>query len=156
MESILITSKVFNIASTIGTDIIIKSLTVTTRSVGSLISTIYSYDEPSIIQIKNKLIDIDLEYMVNIIEEVVKDCNKLDKNNIPISITKAIHGVTEILDKIHDELTSINQSIIDHEKKYFHKWRSFNCKYNIQSIKKHKIILDSRYNILIDLLKINL
>jgi len=148
MEPFIVGTKVLSI---MGTDIIIKGLTATTSSIGSLMKNIYSYDKPGADEVKKQLDEIDLQYMINIMEELVKECSRDD---LPISVKKSIEGVTYILDKIDDELRDINESINEHKKKYFNRWRGFNCKYSINSIKYHKNLLDQRYKILIDLLMI--
>ena len=139
------------IMSRVGTDFAVRTLTTTTSSICSLLSHLTSYDTVGIDDIKNELFKIDLENKVMVIEELIRE---YEKKEVRPSIKRAILGVNEILSKIHDELTIIKEAVETHQKKYFSSWRSFDCKYNIKILQKHKAILDERYNLLIDLLKI--
>ena len=142
------------VVAIIGTDFVLKTATSTTGSIGSVLSYMTAYDQPRIQQVIDDLTEIDLEHTVKVIEEVVKEFEG-DQVNLKESIKKAILGVTQILEKIDSELQIIREAIEYHETKYFNNWRSFNCKCNIETIRKNKIILDRRYTILIDLLKVN-
>lgn len=148
MASLFLGARVLSI---MGTDILIRGISATSSSIGGALRSIYDYDKPGIDVIKKELATVDLQYHITVIEELVKECEGKD---LATSISKAIHGVSEILDKIDTELKYINDAIYDHEKKYFNRWRSFNCKYNINQIKAQKKLLDHRYKILIDLLMI--
>lgn len=97
-----------------------------------------------------QLSDLDLEYRVSIINELVKDCC----NNDNELIHKAVLGLNDILGKINKELQQIDELIRNHSKKYFNSWRDFNCDGLIDEIKHHKKILEERYKILIDLLNL--
>jgi len=46
--------------------------------------------------------------------------------------------------------------MIIHEKKYFNKWRQFDCSINIETIKKHEIVLIKRYKLLRDIIMVNI
>ncbi len=142
------------VAAIIGTDFVLKTATSTTSSIGAVLAYLTAYDQPRIQQVIDDLSEIDLEHTVKVIEEVVKEYED-NQANLKESVKKAILGVTQILEKIDGELQIIREAIEYHETKYFNSWRSFNCKCNIETIKKHKIILDKRYTILIDLLKVN-
>ncbi len=139
------------IMSRVGTDFAVRTLTTTTSSICGLLSSLTSYENVGIDDIKNELSKIDLENKVMVIEELIRE---YEKKEVRPSIKRAILGVNEILSKIHDELTTIKEAVEAHQKKYFNSWRSFDCKYNIRTLQKHKAILDERYDLLIDLLKI--
>ena len=151
METLIFSGRALSIVSTVGTDFIIKTLTSTTASIASILTHLTYYDQPGVQGIIDELNKIDLEHMVSVIEELVKENNI---EGIKESVKKALLGVNKILENIHNELNSIKEAIDYHQTKYFANYRSFDCKTSINKIKKHKEILDQRYNILIDLLKI--
>jgi hypothetical protein len=142
------------VAAIIGTDFVLKTATSTTGSIGSVFSYLTAYDQPRIQQVIDDLAEIDLEHTVRVIGELIKEYDD-NQTNLSEPIKKALLGVNQILEKIDNELSIIREAIEYHETKYFNSWRSFNCKCNVETIKQHKNILDMRYNILINLLKIS-
>lgn len=151
IETALIGSKVAILASTVGTDILIKTVTNTTSSIVSMTGYLMTSSQPGINEIVSTLKKIDLEFTVGIIEELVKEQEGKDLED---SVKKAMLGVNETLSLIHQELDSMKQAIEYHNTKYFSGWRSFSWTGNINNIKDHNEILKNRYTILFDLLKI--
>jgi cellobiose-specific phosphotransferase system component IIB len=142
-----------SILTGVGTSLLVTTITKTTTAIGSNVKIITTSDNPSLEYVKKELAKIDLVYTVEVIKEVVRE-QDIEGKEMKDSIKRALLGVNEILEKIHDELNTINESIKNHESKYFNGWRGFTCKYNLRTIIKHKNILDSRYKIFIDLLKV--
>ena len=137
-------------ASRIGTDVLIKTMSTTTTVLYKLVKFIANTDHPGLKNIQDTLESIDLEYDINVIDKLVTEHDHI--SDMKDSVKEALLGVTKILQKIHDELHIIKKAYEKHKNKYFYKWRSFQCKYNIETIVKHKEILDSRYDMLIKLL----
>lgn len=133
---------------------IINTVTFTSNSICKTLDYMARSDNIYVQDMSAKLEEIDLEFNVSIIEELMKEIS--DKNIDSTTFKKAIAGVNNILNKIHKELTEIENSIEYHNAKYFSTWRTFDCNFTIDNIIKHKNILDMRYKILVDLLKINL
>ena len=153
METVIFGGKVLSMVNTVGTDLVIRTVATTTSSISNLVRHVTSFDQPGIDVISQQFKEIDLEHLVSVIHELVHEYQNVDLNN---SVKKALLGVNQILENIDIELTELRESIIEHKKKYFNSWRRFNCKCNIENIKRDKSILDLRYKILIDLLKINI
>lgn len=152
VQGVVIGAKGASIISSVGTTMMINSLTSTINSICSIMGHITSYDLPYVHQINQQLVKMDLVYTVSVVEELVKERSK-DKE-ITCSVKKALLGVHDILEKIHKELDEINKSIQYHSTKYFCNWRGFDSSCSINSLEKHKDILDKRYRILIDLLTV--
>lgn len=151
-ETILLSNKATVALSTLGTDLIINTIKTSTTSVGTLINYISkSTAQPSVKDIIDELNKLDLEFMVAIIEQLVSE---QQGKNLHESVRKALTGVNNSLLKIVDELHVIKLAIEYHETKYFNYWRSFSCDCNIETVRNHSGVLQKRYNILIDLLKI--
>ena len=137
--------------TTVGTNLIIGTITTTTTSIGSVIKYLVTNNHPGMDEIINVLTTTDLEYTVTVIQQVIREqeCKKIHE-----SIIKALIGVGEILNKIDDELESIKIAMEYHKTKYFAAWRSFSWNGNLETLKQHNNILKHRYTILFELLKI--
>lgn len=151
LGSVILSGKASAVVSTIGTDLIIQTVTTTTSSIGSLIKYLTTSNQTCIQDILIILRKIDLEFTISIINELVKEQNGKQLNQ---SVKKALVGVHEILDRIDQELTSIKKAIEYHNTKYFAGWRGFSWNGNIDLIKEHDNTLKHRYMILVDLLEI--
>jgi len=154
MEALILGAKGIAVINQLGYDLVIGTLTTTTSSVVSGIKWLSSYDQPGAKDVANTLVEIDLEFMVSVIDELVKEQQDNINASHVGSVTKALEGVTGILQSIDQELGTIKKALEHHQTKYFNSWRTFDCSCNIEVIKKHKAILDNRYKILTDLLKI--
>lgn len=148
----VILSKTTSVVTSIGCDLIINTITTTTSSICSIIKSVIIYDIPGIEKVTQILKDTDLEFTINIIEELVKEQNGKNLND---SIKKALFGVNEILELIHGELTSIKKAIDYHNSLYLNSWRSFYYDYSkLDLMKQNEKILKHRYQMFLDLLKI--
>lgn len=151
IQTVVLSSKTASIVSNIGTDLIIGTITTTTSSIGSMIKYLAISTSPGASDILNIVSSADLEFTISIIEQLVKE---QDSKQLNESVKKALIGVSEILDSIHGELTSVKKAIEYHNTKYLNSWRGFSWEGNIETLKKHNIILTHRYRMLFDLLKI--
>lgn len=151
LSTVVFSSKATNVVSTLGTDLVINTVTTTTSSICNMIKYLSTSNQPGINDIIFTLNRIDLEFTVGIIDQLVKEQTGKDLND---SVKKALIGVNEILSLIHGELDSIKKAIEYHKSKYFSEWRSFSWEGNIDSLKQHNSILKNRYQMLLELLKI--
>ena len=152
MASLVTAAMMMGPVRTLGQDLAIKTLTTTTSSIGSIISYLATNTKPGASDIMNTLTSLDLEFTIGIIEDVVKDYDAKDLNNV--AINKALSGVHEILELIHKELNIIKGAIEYHNSKYFSGWRSFTWSGNLEAIKQYSVTLKNRYSMLFELLKI--
>jgi len=151
IETVVLSAKASSVVSHVGTDLIIGTITSTTSSIGSMIKYLTSSSQAGISDIITVITASDLEFTINIIEQLVKE---QDAKQINESVRKALVGVSEILELINQELSSVKKATEAHKTKYFKGWRSFCWDGNIENIKKHNMILRHRYGILFELLKI--
>lgn len=151
ITGLVLGTKASTMVSTLGTDIVIKTLTTTTSSIGSVISYLTTNTKPGANDITNTLAELDLEFTVNVIESVINDYKEKELSD---SLKKIILGVNEILELIHKELNAIKDAIEYHNSKYLNGWRSFSWNGNMDNIKKQNQVLKNRYQMLLDLLKI--
>lgn len=151
--TIMIGGQVMSLLSTVGTSLIIGTVTRTTSTIVSTIAHLTSYDQPSVQEVVAKLQAVDLEFTVAVIEELVREQER-DGTEAKSSVKKALLGVLEMLEKIESELKIIEGAVKEHDSKYFKNWRSFDCNCNIKTIEAHTKILNQRYEKLRDLLLI--
>lgn len=149
LSTLVLSGKITSIANNVSTNIIMSTINTTTMSIKRMIGYILSHDNG------NCVIDVlkqtDLAFTVKIIEEFIKE---QDMSNVHSSIQCALHGVNEILLVIHDEVQQIQLQLAYHKTKYFSGWREFVCSVNPKSVESNSKILQHRYNILFELLKI--
>ena len=139
------------VLSTMGKEVLLKSMTTVTSKLYALIKFIVSTKHPTLHDIRTAIETTDLRYTISVMDKLVPELSHIyDKDSVKV----ALHGVTEILNKIHKELDSIKLAYDTHQQKYFNRWRAFECEYDVDTIKKHKIILDNRYGMLVKLLMI--
>ena len=151
LQTVILSSKATSVVSNIGTDLIIGTITTTTSSIGNMIKYLAISTQPGVSDLLDLISSLDFEFTMSIIEQLVRE---QEGKQINESVKKALIGVSEILDLIHSELSSVKKAIEYHNTKYFNGWRSFSWEGNIETIKKHNFILSHRYKMLFDLLKI--
>lgn len=150
VSSVIFGARTLNFMNSVGVEVIGKAVNVTTGSIGSLVSQLMHSKEPDVVHIQKTLEEIDMEFKISVLEELIKEQHGV----APISLKKALLGVSDVLVKIDAELKTIKQALDYHQTKYFKNWRSFDCSCNIQTIKHHSRILDERLKVFTDLLKI--
>jgi hypothetical protein len=136
-----------SIIAAVTTGFAVNVLLATTSSLYTTIIYLTTSDKLSTNKLLVQLKEIDLEYTVSIIREVAKECT-----TDHASIKKALLGVNEILEQINCELLKMKEGLDYHNTKYLSSWRRFS--FDLATLKQHKNILDNRYKLLIDLLKI--
>jgi len=151
LGTVMLTSQAGSVITTVGTNIIVGTITTTTSSIISVVKYLATNNQPGINEIVTALNNIDLEFTISIIEQLVKE---QEHKELSESIHQALTGLHKILELIHEELNTIKIAIENHNSKYFTNWRSFSWTGNLDSIKKYNEIFKHRYSILFELLKI--
>ena len=151
MNTIVVGVSAVSLLSCIGNDLISRTIKRTSDSICSVCRYLTNYDEPYAYDVVKELKKIDLEFTVSVLQKFVEENKEKEYDD---SIKEALLKINDILQVICSQLNDIKESIDNHEAKYFYKWRSLDCKSNIQAIKNNKKILDNRYQILMDFLKV--
>lgn len=146
--------KVIPFLASITTNYAIESVKTSTKSILNLSHHIVSSNKPQYVQVKSELESLDIYNSVYIIYELVNEQKKHE--TLKNSVKRAIISVNDILAKIEGELNTIKNAMINHENKYFNKWRQFDCTINIETIKKHENVLFKRYKLLRDIIIVNM
>lgn len=150
ITSVILGARTLSFMNSLGMEVIGKTINVTTSSIGGLVSHFMKMDQPDIMDFKKTLEEIDLDFKISVLEELVKE----QTGQAPISVKKALFGVNDVLVKIDAELKTIKDAFEYHQTKYLNGWRRFDCSCNVETIKKHSRLLDDRSRVFTDLLKI--
>jgi len=142
------------IVNTFGRGMIINSLSYSANSVLKSISYLTGFDQPRVKEVVSELCAIDLEYKITLTQKLIKELNMLDNGYESETIDYALEKLNEQVESISKDLDTIKSMIETHNKKYFQAWKTLNCASMISSIRKKKVILDDRYDELLELLKL--
>lgn len=155
METAIIGIKALTFAGTlgsVGTDVVIKTLTTTISGLVKGISGIMTTNHPYLTEIKKTLEKLDIINEMSIIRFIIQEQTG---KNIPNSIKHALESTTETLKNIQMDVDNIGSKIQYHSEVYLPGWRTLDCAPNIESITQHKIIFDKRFMLLKDVILIH-
>lgn len=136
----------------IGTDILKLALSSSINGIMALVVNITSNSHPDVQSIKNQLNDMDIIYKITIIGLLINE--QTTKKKLKSSIKRALFYIDDILKNIRNELCVINKEIAHFNDSYFKFFKSIKCEKNLKILKQHIKILDKRYIMFSDLLKI--
>ena len=102
--------------------------------------------------ISNKIEKTDIINKIKIIDAFIIECNSNDKFNNKQSVKLAIDSLHTLILKINIELNQIKDECIYHKTKYFNYWRTPKCETNLLNVIKYSDILDSRLQLLRELI----
>lgn len=138
-------------ATIISTDMVAKSISLTTSSIFALGKSLFYSDNyvnlSTIEKIEKKLDLLETVKIYDIwIQEVIeKYKDKIDNSN---SFKESIRSFTSILNELHELLKTIDQKVQDHKLKWFSYYRNLSFHEEIENMQILKNILDNRFNIL--------
>jgi hypothetical protein len=153
-STIIFGSKIASVVGMVGTDIIGKTLTTTTKSIMNVIYHLTTTEYPNSKDIRCIIFDSDIEIKMKIIKALVDELNNNNKH-VYKYVKISLDSLTEITEKIHIELNKIKEKIDYHNSLYFSSWRTLDCNYYLNNLKKYNILLDKRIDLLTKLLSIN-
>jgi hypothetical protein len=138
-------------ASIISTDMVAKSISLTTSSIFTLgKSLLYSDNYVNLSSIEKIEKKLDLLETIKIydiwIQEIIeKYKDKIENSN---SFKESIRSFTSILNELHELLKTIDQKVQNHKLKWFNYYRTLSFHEEIENMQILKNILDNRFNIL--------
>lgn len=150
IQSLILSSKLA-LATTISSKIIVSTIDATVSSITGIIKYISNEPTNTNEHIAKFLQMTDLQFTVTTIQEFVREQNVENMNN---SVITALHGVSEILTTIHDNLQSIQTEYNAYKQRYFSSYRTFVWSKDINILEFNNNILKHRYGLLFELLKI--
>lgn len=138
---------------TIGTNVIVSTISTTITSIIISLKTIAGcyVNHPTITNVLDNLNNYDFEFKTSILRHIIEEHKHL--NSID-SIKESLLGVNEVLSEIHIQVAELEKCILDHNKKYFTSWRTFEWNGNVKIFTNLNEKLDRRCNYLFDILKI--
>ena len=135
------------ISSIIKKEVIAQTIGESTKSIFHNLSHIME-DE---FKLKNIIEELDLTSKIDIINDLIKDVDKEDINDI---IHKAIHYLHDIIETINKEVEDIKKEIKEHSELWFHRFRTPTYISKIERLIKHNQILDKRLDLFIKVFNI--
>lgn len=135
------------ISSIIKKEVIAQTIGESTKSIFHNLSHIME-DE---FKLKNIIEELDLTSKIDIINDLIKDIDKEDINDI---IHKAIHYLHDIIETINKEVEDIKKEIKEHSELWFHRFRTPTYISKIERLIKHNQILDKRLDLFIKVFNI--
>lgn len=151
--TLILGTKIASMVGLVGTDIIGKTITTTTKSIANLIYHLTTTEYPNSVSVKYFISDSDIEIKMKIIKALVDDLEK--KKNSSEYVKISLESLHEITEKIHYELDKIKNKIEYHKSLYFNYWRSLDCDINLKNLKKYNDLLDKRIDLLTKMLSIH-
>lgn len=149
IEPLLFTSTLL-----LGKEMFTQTITTTTNNIYSGIDKLLKNDN---IEFKKICEELDIHIKLDIINTFIIDIHNSDTNSNTIfneTINKTFKYLEDILKTIELEIENINNAILFYEKLWFRQIRKCNYTIIISNLVKHIKILDSRFELLIKLIKI--
>ena len=136
------------ITYTIGKHLVSKAIVDSSQNIYGTITSIYYYSA----DIEAVIRELDIKQRLETIEKVCASlCEDDDKANIVEGCLESIH---DVILEIKADLKNINAKLAKHKRKFFNNWRSVNVKKYLHSLKLHSVLLDRRYNLLINSMRV--
>lgn len=151
VATLTLSPRATTIVNVLSTNLIVNTIATSVSSIYQIINYLVQTKSANTNDILNVITEIDLEFTINIIEELI---NEHQNEELHESIKKTLCAINEILEQIHEILNSVRHAIDVHNSKYLNGWRKFYWDGDIETIKKYNSILKHRYSILFELLKI--
>ena len=137
------------VLSVITTDVLNKLIGTSVNSIGSILGYFVSESSEDTIskRYKNDIeimdIPMKLEFVANWIETYKQ---KEEKNELTLgkNDTLLYHHLSDIIQKIHAEIKTIEEKINYHKTRWFHTWRVLYLNTEIENLEKYIKILDER------------
>jgi hypothetical protein len=145
IEPLLVTSSLL-----LGKEMFTQTITTTTNNIYSGIDKLLMNDN---IEFKKICEELDINIKLDIINTFIIDIHNSDKI-FNESINKTFKYLEEILKTIELEIENINNELLFYEQIWFRKFRKCNYTIMINNLVKHVKLLDSRFELLIKLIKI--
>jgi hypothetical protein len=122
------------------------------RSIGATNSKLYEVLSDYMcgeVYIKSKIEKLDITYKLEVIESYISEVS--DAAHERPSIHKALTGIHEMCEKLHNELDEMLKKIKAHSQKYFYYLRSFDVSSDLANIEIHVHNLDHRFKMFLGL-----
>lgn len=89
---------------------------------------------------------LDIDATVRVIEELMLE---MEHKKLTKTEQIALNNLHKTVDTIHDRLKKIHEDLEYHKTKWFYYWRTPYCYYEVDFLKKDKLIMDQRFDILL-------
>ena len=132
----------------IGGQILSTIIGDTSTKVVSVLETALQFQHTDV---HNVFVELDLEVRLAVIGSLINQITKEQHNKSIEICLKAIHGITV---DINGLIEGVEEKIQEHNEKYFNGWRSLDFDTEIGEIRKKSNLLEQRFDMLLNLLKV--
>lgn len=143
------------LSSLVGSAVGQEFVSETSRGIVGHIKSIWSYKDPSILEIMEKY---DIRGRTKIIESIVNDIHQQieDKTLRPSkTLLLSMEQIEEILDSISQTIEKIDQGIETHKTLWFHKWRTPEYAPELRKLNLYQTNMRIRYDNLVKIMALN-
>lgn len=143
------------LSSMVGSAVGQEFVSETSRGIIGHIKSIWSYQDPSILEIMEKY---DIRGRTKIIESIVNDIHQQieDKTLRPSkTLLLALEQIEEILDSISQTIEKIDQGIEIHKTLWFHRWRTPEYAPQLKKLDIYQQNMGIRYDNLVKIMALN-
>lgn len=133
----------------LGRQILTQAISDASGSIYSSIGEVFYYTT----YVDKSLSKLDIGNKIKIMELMCKDIANVDKHNSE-SVNYCLENLHDMIIRIREDLKQISYIIKSHKDKYFTAWRSVDVKEQLNNLKMHTSLLDSRYDLLVKTLTI--
>ena len=134
------------VASIVEKQIASQAISEASTIIYTTIANMFYYED-----VDKVIIELDVVQKIKTLEDVCKMLTKenafKNKNNI---INTCLDSIHDMIIKIREDLKKINIKLEKHKKRYFSSWRSPRVSKELKDLKLHCSILDQRYLLLVN------
>lgn len=144
-------------ASYIGTDICIKTVSLTATKLTELIAYFAIYSGTGFDEFHQQIQSSDLVTKLNIIEKFLIELHAKETNghSFPDSIKVSLNSIDDVVNKINVTIGAVEKMKEDHKQLYFNSWRSVDCTKQVAEIRLYVDLLKERFRFLMQIININ-
>lgn len=122
-----------------------------TEMAKDIYSTLHSYIILKCPKLLLHLEKLDIENTINNIQQLLHETKIKKESN---SLKNSLNGICQMILLIKNELKKIENIVLEHHKKIFHKIRQPNYKFNLQRLELYNNLLKKRFDHFLNILKI--
>jgi hypothetical protein len=102
-------------------------------------------------RLEQVLTELDIRSELDVVKALLDDTAHFEEFAV---IKVASDQLREAVQLVHHELRSIQDELELHRKRYFHTWRHPNCESHIKKLRRHRVLLRKRRELLISVLSV--
>lgn len=134
------------VLSAITTDVLHKIIGTSVDNLGSILTYFVGKSSEDIVfkKYQNDIEIMDIPMKLQFVANWIETYKEKEEKNLGKNDILLYHHLSEITQKIHDQIKIIDDKINYHKTKWFHTWRTLYLDAEIENLEKYIKILDER------------